>query len=144
MRMRDTLCGCSVVLSCWKKVVRMNREYESDGDSDSGDDSGRIDIADGLSSDTLNALLAFMNPASIEIDGGDVDNTLDALPTPPSDNSGKISDKSVVAAFTPKDVNVIAETFARLQARADAEELANPKVSCMHIPLIEVVALIFS
>jgi hypothetical protein len=94
-------------------VVRMNREYESDGDSDSGDESGRIDIADGL-------------------------------PTPPSENSGKISDKSVVAAFTPKDVNVIAETFARLQARADAEELANPKVSCMHIPLIEVVALIFS
>lgn len=103
----------------------MNQQQNCDSDSDS-DNSDRIDIADGLSSDTLSALLAFMNPPSMELGEVDVDN-LDSLPIPPSDSSGgKISEKSVVAAFTPKDVNVIAETFARLQARADAEELENP------------------
>lgn len=102
-----------------------NNDNDSDSDSDNSD---HIDISDGLSADTLNALLAFMNPASVELGGGlDVDN-LDSLPAPPSDNNGKISDKSLVAAFTPKDINVIAETLARLQAQSEKEERENPKV----------------
>lgn len=102
----------------------MNQDH-SDSESESDNDiSDKIEISDGLSSSTLSALLEFMNPPSLDLH---LEDTLDSLPAPPS-YSGQISTKSVVAAYTPNDVNVIAETFARLQARADAEEIENPKV----------------
>lgn len=120
----------------------MNRDDASDNDSSDSDsdsdNSDKIQISDGLSSSTLSALLEFMNPPpSMDFENHD---TLDSLPAPPNDGTGKISDKSVVAAYTPNDVNVIAETFARLQARAEAEEIENPKV-CVQVVIFKHVQL---
>ena len=98
----------------------MNRDDASDNDSSDSDsdsdNSDKIQISDGLSSSTLSALLEFMNPPpSMDFENHD---TLDS----------------------PTDVNVIAETFARLQARAEAEEIENPKV-CVQVVIFKHVQL---
>ena len=84
--------------------------------SESSDDEGEVNsvnlcaLQENLSPATLAALMQFLPNRRFEDECDEV-----------NDVNTKVSDASVCVAYTPKDVNVIAETFKRL-ASTNAEK----------------------
>ena len=105
----------------------------SDGDdqggrssrSSSGSDGGRVDLSQlqqGLSAETLSALMKFLPTGKFESDDDE------------EDANTKL-DETICVAYTPKDVNVISETFKRLAANNEERDEANKIAAAKRILL---------